>query len=67
MPTSMPASNFLNQHAALNGGNPQHPTLPMDLENVVPDGNATFMDLDMEAVLRHELSQTIDNQLRFDL
>jgi len=51
----------------MNGG--QHisnnTSLPMDLENVMPEHS--IMDLDMEAVLRHEASLTRDNQLHFDL
>jgi forkhead box protein O3 len=38
--------------------------LPYDLQNLMPD--QSIMDLDMEAVLRHELAQT-NNQLSFDL
>lgn len=43
--------------------------LPQDLENLAmpTDGQSIMLDLDMEAVLRHELSQTRDNQLHFDL
>lgn len=41
-------------------------TLPVDLENLtLPE--QPLMEMDMEAVLRHELSQTSNNQLNFDL
>lgn len=39
--------------------------LPYDLQNLMPD--QSIMDLDMEAVLRHELAQTQGNQINFDL
>lgn len=47
---------------------PPNPTsLPMDLENIVLSHEIPIMDLDMEAVLRHEAALTRDNQPRFDL
>uniref|UniRef100_A0A914ENU4 Forkhead box protein O n=1 Tax=Acrobeloides nanus TaxID=290746 RepID=A0A914ENU4_9BILA len=51
----------------MNGGQQisNNTSLPMDLENVMPEHS--IMDLDMEAVLRHEASLTRDNQLHFDL
>ncbi|KAI1726849.1 forkhead domain-containing protein [Ditylenchus destructor] len=41
--------------------------LPLDLENLAMPADGQMLDLDMETVLRHELSQTRDNQLHFDL
>ncbi|CAJ0564464.1 unnamed protein product, partial [Mesorhabditis spiculigera] len=41
-------------------------SLPVDLENLtLPE--QPLMEMDLEAVLRHELSQTTNNQLNFDL
>ena len=40
--------------------------LPIDLENLtLPD--QPLMEMDMESLLRHELSQTRDHQINFDI
>ncbi|CAD6184156.1 unnamed protein product [Caenorhabditis auriculariae] len=42
--------------------------LPIDLENLtLPDQPLMDVDMDVESLLRHELSQTRDHQLNFDL
>ncbi|KAH7693468.1 forkhead transcription factor DAF-16 [Aphelenchoides avenae] len=62
---AMPMQQHIVVSASSAGIQTSSANLPYDLQNLMPD--QSIMDLDMEAVLRHELAQTRDNQINFDL